>query len=84
MRIVTVVLGKGLFKDSHPHSAVSRDFAEQSLTIPDGKPIIDNHGVGNTKSVEVDGIDSGTVQGRIFIEEDLLDTAWLFSDSRGS
>ena len=79
MRIVTVVLGKGLFKDGHPHGAVGGNLAEHSVSPHDGKPFINNDSVGSTKSEKVNGVDSSFVQLLLFVQENFLDTAWFLS-----
>lgn len=87
MGVVAVVLGEGLLDDGDPHGAVSAEVREQGaiVTVPKlahGQPVIDNDGVGDAESVEVDAVGTLTVELSVGVEEDLLHAARPLSNGR--
>lgn len=87
MGVVAVVLGEGLLDDGDPHGAVSAEVREQGaiVTVPKlahGQPVIDNDGVGDAESVEVDAVGTLRVELSVGVEEDLLHAAGPLSNGR--
>lgn len=64
--VVTLVLGEGLLENGNPERAVGAELGEDGSTaVNNGEEVVDDHGVRNTKSVEVDSVD--TVFGEIVV-----------------
>jgi hypothetical protein len=61
--VVSVELSPGLLENHAPHGGVSADVGEKSsnAAVPFGLErhvVVDNDGVGNSESVEVDAVDA--------------------------
>lgn len=86
--VVTVVLGESLLNDGDPEGSsltsdgVFTESGEVSVSVlVQGEEVIDNDSDGHAESIEVDGVDSVSVD--IIVEEHLLDGAWDLSHSGG-
>jgi len=79
--VVTMVLCEGLLHNGNPERIVSAALGEDKVISIDGKPVIDDYGVRNTKGVKVDTVD--TVFGKLvaFVQEDPLNTPGILSES---
>lgn len=81
MAVVAVVLGKGLLEEWSPESLVKTHLGEGGGVraippFPNGQEVVDNDSVRDTKRVEGDSIDA--LVSLLILDEDALDTAWLF------
>jgi len=88
MFVVSVILGKSLLENDGPQGSVRANLGEQRfvcsiIALLKRKVVIDNDGVGNTKSPEVDAVDTLRVEILCLVEEDLLHAAGEFSNRRG-
>lgn len=86
MLVVSVVLCKCFLKDGSPERAIITDMGEDGFvsSVPHflkREPVIDDDGVGNTESEQVDTVDTGSVQFIVIVEEGVLEAAWHISHS---
>ena len=88
MLIVSVIFGKCLLKDWHPHGAVITDMSKPSVIAitPWAKreQIVNDDCVRNTQRVEVDSINSSVIEVVRVVKKDLFEASWDLSKGRGS
>ena len=79
-----MILGKSLFENRHPERAVLTRMSKQSFTglLVQWQEVIDNNSMGNSKSMEVYGIDTLSIKLIFCVEENFFEFAREFSNGR--
>ena len=79
-----MILGKSLFENRHPKRTVLTRMSKQSFTglLVQRQEVIDNNSMGNSKSMEVYGIDTLSIKLIFCVEENFLEFAREFSNGR--